>query len=98
MNANNLLSWRPKSDPKPVVLEPDLLWTMLKTQWQIDCALQNCGRDGWSLQMMLDGQLFFQRRFRQWEDAVEAAEDKYSELVCNGWAPVPLQPENRLSW
>jgi hypothetical protein len=91
MNADNVLHWRPKTDATPVLADPELLWTMLKDRWQIDCALQNCGRHGWSVQVLLDGQLFFQRRFRQWEDAVENAEDKYAELARGGWTPVPLK-------
>jgi hypothetical protein len=98
MSAHNLLEWRPKTGEKAVVSDPDLLWTMLKNQWQIDCALQNCGKDGWSVQTLLDGQLFFQRRFRRWEDAVESAEDKYAELVRTGWSPVPLQAEGQSRW
>ena len=98
MNADNLLPWRPKPNERRVLSDPELLWTMLKSQWQIDCALQNCGRDGWSVQVILDGQLFFQRRFRQWADAVESAEDKYAELVRGGWTPVPLKAVDQCGW
>lgn len=71
---------------------------MHKDRWQIDCALQNCGRDGWSVQMRLDGKGFFRSQFRSWEDAVEKAEDRYAELVRGGWTPVPLQAEDRYGW
>lgn len=94
MNANNLLTWRPKTDTASLLSDPELIWTMHKSQWQIDCALQNCGPNGWSVQVLLDGQAFFRSRFKSWADAVESAEDKYAELVRGGWTPVPLCAED----
>jgi hypothetical protein len=97
MPADNVLNWRPKVGAIAVA-DPELLWTMHKTKWQIDCALQNCGRNGWSVQLLLDGQTFFRCRFRSWEDAVESAEDKYAELVKSGWTPIPLSADDRSLW
>ena len=96
MTSHNVLTWRPKTEP--VASEPRLLWTMHKQQWQIDCALQNCGRSGWSIQALLDGQPFFRCWFRSWTDAVECAEDKYAELVRGGWTPVQLGPDEHDGW
>ena len=89
MSAHNVLPWRPKST-EAVASEPELLWTMHKQQWQIDCTLQNLGRNGWSVRVLLNGLAFHTRRFRTWADAIEGAEDKYVELVRAGWIPVPL--------
>jgi hypothetical protein len=94
MASDNILRWRPKGPPQPVG-EPELLWTMVKQRWQIDCTLQNFGRHGWSLHVLLNGSSFFRSRFRSWEDAIEGAEDKYAELVRGGWAPVPLNSTDR---
>jgi hypothetical protein len=94
MATDNILIWRPKGSAQPVA-EPELLWTMVKQQWQIDCTLQHYGRNGWSLHLLLNGYSFFQTRFRSWEDAIEGAEDKYAELVRGGWDPVPLSPKAR---
>jgi len=98
MTGDNILPWRPKTQVQAVFSEPELLWTMHKQQWQIDCTLQNCGRIGWSIQVLLNGQPFFSHRFRMWEDAVGGAEDKYAELVRGGWTPVALTPADRLEW
>jgi hypothetical protein len=93
MALNNLLTWRPKLEAESPVSEPEFLWTMCKGRWQIDCALQNCGRTGWSVLVLLDGQQFFRCHFRTWEDAVERAEDKYAELAHGGWTPIPLSAD-----
>lgn len=98
MALNNVLPWRSKSEAESPVSEPELLWTMLKNRWQIDCALQDRGRTGWSVQLLLDGQPFFRRQFRTWEDAVERAEDRYAELVRGGWTPVPLRAGDQGGW
>ena len=89
MSVHNLLPWRPKST-ETVASEPELLWTMHKRQWQIDCTLQNQGRNGWSVRVLLNGLGFHARRFRTWADAIEGAEDKYAELVRAGWIPVQV--------
>jgi hypothetical protein len=89
MSVHNVLPWRPKST-ETVASEPELLWTMHKREWQIDCTLQNQGRNGWSVRVLLNGLGFHARRFRTWADAIEGAEDKYAELVRTGWTPVPL--------
>ena len=94
MSAHNVLTWRPKPT-EPVLADPELLWTMLKQQWQIDCTLQNSGRNGWTVQVLLNGLMFFRGRFRSWADAIEGAEDKYAELVHGGWTPVPLSSEDQ---
>lgn len=93
MASQNVLTWRPKT--KPAISEPRLLWTMRKQKRQIDCALQNCGRSGWSVQVFLDGQSFVRSWFLSWVDAVECAEDKYAELVRGGWSPIPLGLEDQ---
>ncbi len=89
MSVHNVLPWRPKPT-ETVASEPELLWTMHKREWQIDCTLQNQGRNGWSVRVLLNGLGFHARRFRTWADAIEGAEDKYAELVRAGWTPVPL--------
>jgi len=98
MIPNNLLTWRPKLEAESPLSDPELLWTMHKSRWQIDCAIQNCGRSGWSVQVLLDGQSFFRCQFRTWEDAVERAEDKYAELVHGGWTPVPFRAGDQGGW
>lgn len=95
MSAHNVLPWRPKST-EAVASEPELLWTMQKQRWQIDCTLQNHGRGGWSVRVLLNGLAFHSRRFRTWADAIEGAEDKYAELVHTGWTPVPLSSDDQL--
>jgi hypothetical protein len=89
MSVHNVLPWRPKSTDT-VASEPELLWRMHKREWQIDCTLQNQGRNGWSVRVLLNGLGFHARRFRTWADAIEGAEDKYAELVRAGWIPVSL--------
>jgi len=93
MSANKLLTWRARGHNGAAVSDPELIWTMHKSRWQIDCALQNCGRTGWSVQMRLDGQPFLRCQFTSWEDAVESAEDQYAELARGGWTPIPLRDE-----
>ncbi len=94
MDAHNVLPWRPRPT-EPVASQPELLWTMHKREWQIDCTLQNYGRNGWSVQILLNGLAFFGSRFPTWADAIEGAEDKYAELVQGGWTPVPLNSDDR---
>jgi hypothetical protein len=93
MSVHNVLPWRPKPT-ETVASEPDLLWTMHKREWQIDCTLQNQGRNGWSVRVLLNGLGFHARRFRTWADAIEGAEDKYAELVRAGWIPVTLDKDD----
>jgi hypothetical protein len=93
MSVHNVLPWRPKS-AETVASEPELLWTMHKREWQIDCTLQNQGRNGWSVRVLLNGLGFHARRFRTWADAIEGAEDKYAELVRAGWIPVALDADD----
>jgi hypothetical protein len=95
MERNNILAWRPKTASVDAS-EPELLWTMLKQQWQIECTLQNCGQSGWSVHVLLNGSSFFRCRFRSWEDAIEGAEDKFAELAGGGWTPVsPISNHRR---
>ena len=91
MGPDNILAWRPRAATVETP-KPELLWTMVKQQWQIDCTLQNCGRHGWSVHVLLNGYSFFRCRFGSWEDAIEGAEDKFAELVRGGWTPAAPIP------
>jgi hypothetical protein len=82
MYADNVLPWRPRM---ATLSPPEVVWMMRKQQWQIDCTLQDCGKQGWSVCFLLNGQWFFRSRFRSWVGAIEAAEDKYEELSESGW-------------
>jgi len=96
MRAQNVLSWRPKTVAADQVAgDPALLWTMRRDRWQIECILQDHGRRGWTLQVMLNGLTFFRSWFRSWEDAIESAEDRYASLVHGGWTAVPLSRDDQ---
>jgi hypothetical protein len=91
MRTNNILPWRPKGHLPVAVLYPKLLWTVQKQQWQIDCILQGCDTEGWSVRVLLNGDWFFCCQFPSMKDAMEAADDKYTELLNGGWAASTLQ-------
>jgi len=95
MPARKVLPWRPRSEQPAPIGDPALLWTMRRDRWQIECVLQDRGRQGWTLHGLLNGLTFFHSPFKSWEDAIENAENRYAALVDGGWTPVPLSREDQ---
>ena len=94
MSASKILRWRPKNPVPLTAPNSKPLWTMHKQPWQVDCVLQGHNPDGWSIQIFLNGQWFFNCRFLTWADAMQAADDKQAELVSGGW--VAAEPPQAL--
>jgi hypothetical protein len=95
VNESRLLAWRPKAAvPPPAVRPSEYLWTMAKQQWRIDCVVDECGRLGWAVRVLINRRLFFRCEFPTWVAAVDAAEIKYAELFRAGWTPGPISAAN----
>ena len=60
---------------------------MVKHGRQIDCVIEEGGRLGWAIRMMINHQVFVRCQFPTFVAAVDAAEIKYGELFRAGWAP-----------
>jgi hypothetical protein len=88
MSADNTLRFQPSLIAPSAVLDPRILWTLQKQQWQIDCVLQGSDAEGWSIRVLLNGQWFFNCCFNSWNEAIEAADEKHTELVTGGWGPI----------
>jgi hypothetical protein len=91
VNESRVIAWRPKpAVPPPVVRQSEYLWTMVKQRWQIDCVIEEGGRLGWTVRVLINRRLFFRCLFPTWPAAIDAAEIKYAELFSAGWAPGPI--------
>jgi hypothetical protein len=90
-----ILQWRPKTVEPLAVRDPRLQWTMHKQQWRIDCTLDGCAADGWSVRVLLNGGWFFCCRFTSRGEAIQAVTDKYAELLAGGWAPAAIGAERQ---
>ena len=91
VSESRVIAWRPKSGvAPPVARQSEYLWTMVKQRWQIDCVIEEAGRLGWTVRVLINRRLFFQCEFPTWVAAVDAAEIKYAELFRAGWTPGPI--------
>ena len=90
-----ILPWRPKAATPAAIRDPKLLWTMQKQQWRIDCLLNGSAVDGWTVQVLLNGDWFFCCRFASWNEAVQAGTDKHAELAAGGWALAAANAERQ---
>ena len=91
VNESRVIAWAPKTIATPPVVRPsEYLWTMVKQQWQIDCVVEEGGRLGWAIRVLINRRLFFRCEFPTWVAAVDAAEIKYTELFRAGWTPGPI--------
>jgi hypothetical protein len=88
--SRSLIAWQPTPAVPPVARQSEYLWTMVKQRWQIDCVIEEAGRLGWTVRVLINRRFFFRCEFPTWVAAVDAAEIKYAELVRAGWTPGPI--------
>src|SRR6476661_4368660 len=88
VSETRAIAWHPNAAVRPPAPRPsEYLWTMVKRRSQIDCVVEECGRLGWAVRVLINRRVFFRCEFPTWIEAIDAAEMKYGELARAGWRP-----------
>jgi hypothetical protein len=94
VGEGRVIAWRPKTAASRAPAPTEHRWTMAKQEWRITCVVEQSGRLGWAIRVLMNGEWLFRCEFPTWTAAVNAADTKYAELMGAGWtaAPSPNKP------